>query len=169
MRTPLIASFLAGAAFATSALAQDAGQPDGMTGAPEATTPIPQTDDTVPVDPMADPMSDPAPDTMPEPMTVPMADDERDSEVVAEIDAMAQGDLSADQQAQYAAWPAGTQSYYDGLTPDRQELFWMLRDTDNVALSQLPEAQQTEAWTMIEQQASGATAPPATTSDEPSE
>ncbi len=152
MRNTLIASMVAGAVFAGPAFAQD----DGMAGQPPVEAPVtaePEMDAAS--EPMAAPVPQTAPDAAPDP------------EVVAGIDAMAQTGLTPYQQAQYDAWPAGTQSYYSGLTADRQELFWLLKDNDKIALSQLPEAQQAAAWEMIDRQAQGAAA--AQTADGPTE
>lgn len=155
MRNTLIASLLAGAVFATPAIAQD----DGMASKPAGETPVPPVEEPMTADPASEPMTDPMDDPLSDPASEPVPDTAPDAEVVAEIDAMAEGDLTPDQQAQYDAWPTETQTYYTGLTPDRQELFWLLQDNDKVALSQLPEAQQSAAWDMIEEQAQGAPAP----------
>ena len=152
MRNTLIASMVAGAVFAGPAFAQD----DGMAGQPPVEAPVtaePEMDAAS--NPMAAPVPQAAPDAAPDP------------EVVAGIDAMAQTGLTPDQRAQYDAWPAGTQSYYSGLTADRQDLFWLLKDNDKIALSQLPEAQQAAAWEMIDRQVQGAAA--AQTAEEPTE
>ena len=152
MRNTLIASMVAGVVFAGPAFAQD----DGMAGQPPVEAPVtaePEMDAAS--DPMAAPVPQAAPDAAPDP------------EVVAGIDAMAQTGLTPDQQAQYDAWPAGTQSYYSGLTADRQELFWLLKDNDKIALSQLPEAQQAAAWEMIDRKVQSAAA--AQTADGPTE
>lgn len=148
MRNTLVASMVAGAVFAGPAFAQD----DGMAGQPPVEAPITAEPE---MDAASDPMAAPVPQAAPDP------------EVVAGIDAMAQTGLTPDQQAQYDAWPAGTQSYYSGLTADRQELFWLLEDNDKIALSQLPEAQQAATWEMIDRQVQGAAA--AQTADGPTE
>lgn len=111
--------------------------------------------------------AEPEMDAASDPMAAPVPQAAPDPEVVAGIDAMAQTGLTPDQQAQYDAWPAGTQSYYSGLTADRQELFWLLEDNDKIALSQLPEAQQAATWEMIDRQVQGAAA--AQTADGPTE
>lgn len=152
MRNTLIASMVAGAVFAGPAFAQD----DGMTGQPPVEAPVTAEPE---MDAASDPMAAPVPQAVP--------DAAPDPEVVAGIDAMAQTGLTPDQQAQYDAWPAGTQSYYSGLTADRQDLFWLLKDNDKIALSQLPEAQQAAAWEMIDRQVQGAAA--AQTAEEPTE
>lgn len=80
----------------------------------------------------------------------------------------AEATLSADQQAQYDAWPpaqqaqfdawpAETQAYFWSLTGDRQELFWRLADSDKVTLAGLPAEQQDRAWAQIEAQVAGGT------------
>lgn len=148
MRNTLVASMVAGAVFAGPAFAQD----DGMAGQPPVEAPVTAEPE---MDAASNPMAAPVPQAAPDP------------EVVAGIDAMAQTGLTPDQQAQYDAWPAGTQSYYSGLTADRQELFWLLEDNDKIALSQLPEAQQAATWEMIDRQVQGAAA--AQTADGPTE
>ena len=150
MRNTLIASMVAGAVFAGPAFAQD----DGMAGQPPVEAPGTAEPE---MDAASDPMAAPVPQAAP--------DAASDPEVVAGIDPMAQTGLTPDQQAQYDAWPTGTQSYYSGLTADRQELFWLLKDNDKIALSQLPEAQQAAAWEMIDRQVQGAAA--AQTADGP--
>lgn len=138
MRNMIITGLLAGVAFSTAAVAQMEQSP---TEAP-TTSPTTQAPPTT-RDPMADPMAQTAPDS------------QADAEVVDAIDNMAGGEMTAEQQAQHDAWPAETQTYYASLTPQRQQLFWQLRDADKVALSQLPEAQKESTWQMIEQQAQG--------------
>ncbi len=69
--------------------------------------------------------------------------------------------LTAEQQASFDAWPAEVQSYYTGLTPDRQVLFWRLSDANKVTLAGLPAESQAQAWAQIEAQANGPAAPPA--------
>ena len=142
MRNIMITGLLAGAAFSTAAIAQIEQPP---TEAP-TTGPTTQAPPTT-RDPMSDPMSDPMAQTAP--------DSPADERVVDAIDNMAGGKMTAEQQAQHDAWPAETQTYYASLTPQRQQLFWQLRDADKVALSQLPEAQKESTWQMIEQQAQG--------------
>lgn len=57
-----------------------------------------------------------------------------------------------EQQAAIATWPAETQSYYQSLPQERQQMFWALTDADKVRLSQLPEEQRELAWGQIEAQ-----------------
>lgn len=57
-----------------------------------------------------------------------------------------------DKQAAMEAWPAETKTYFQSLTPERQQMFWALTDTDKVRLSQLPEEQREVAWGQIESQ-----------------
>ncbi|UVI38645.1 hypothetical protein [Qipengyuania spongiae] len=138
MRNIMITGLMAGAAFSTAAVAQMKQPPtEAPTASPTTQTP-PATQD-----PMADPMAHTAPDSP------------ADQQVVDAIDNMAGGEMTAEQQAQHDAWPAETQTYYASLTPQRQQLFWQLRDADKVALSQLPEAEKESTWQMIEQQAQG--------------
>lgn len=55
-------------------------------------------------------------------------------------------------QAAMKTWPSETLAFYEGLTAERQEMFWALTDTDKVRLSKLPDAQKELAWAQIEAQ-----------------
>jgi len=57
---------------------------------------------------------------------------------------------SAEKQTAYEAWPKETKAYYWKLTPERQQLFWGLADTDKVTLSGMSEEDQEQAWARIE-------------------
>lgn len=59
----------------------------------------------------------------------------------------------ADRQQAYEGWPAEAQDYFWTLTPDRQALFFRLRDTDKLTLLAMDEAGRAEAWAMIESRA----------------
>lgn len=64
--------------------------------------------------------------------------------------------LSAEQEAERAAWPDQVQTYYDTLTGEQQALFWRLTDDDKVKLAAMSPEQQVEAWDVIEDMANGA-------------
>lgn len=71
----------------------------------------------------------------------------------------AMGAWSADRIAAYDGWPAEAQDYFWSLSPERQELFFRLRDTDRLAVVMMDEPGRDEAWRMIEERA-GAPAQP---------
>lgn len=58
-----------------------------------------------------------------------------------------------DRQEAYSVWSAATKDYFWSLAPERQELFWRLRDTDRQRVSQMGEAEREQAWQVIERQA----------------
>lgn len=70
-----------------------------------------------------------------------------DAEQQAQIEAW-----STSQQESYAVWPAEVQSYFWDLTPERQDMFWHVRDSDKLAVIQSSPENQAQAWATIESQ-----------------
>lgn len=66
---------------------------------------------------------------------------------------------SADRIAAYDGWPAEAQGYFWTLSPERQELFFRLRDTDRLAVVMMDEPGRDEAWRMIEERAAAPAQP----------
>ena len=60
----------------------------------------------------------------------------------------------ADRQTAYMSWPAETQSYYWELSKPRQKMFWMLSDEDKIALTAMTGPERDAAWSQIEARAS---------------
>lgn len=133
-----------------------------VAAAQDQTTPDATMDPTAPAQPGAD--------TMTPPMTPPTAPSDTTTETYPDAvegtpqETVTDGTTSptevpgpttiteSEQQAAIATWPADTQTYYQSLTQDRQQMFWALSDTDKVRLSQLPEEQRELAWGQIEAQ-----------------
>ena len=59
----------------------------------------------------------------------------------------------ADQQTAYMTWPAETQGYYWELSEPRQKMFWMLKDEDKIALTAMTGPEREAAWSQIEARA----------------
>lgn len=59
----------------------------------------------------------------------------------------------AEQRTAFKLWPAETQAYLWSLTEARQKLFWVLADSDKVALSRMAEPQRESVWAQIESRA----------------
>lgn len=160
---------------AAPVMAQDADAPDQAPPITETAPPAgevpPAPTDTVPApaDPMApvDTTTDPsAPlppptttDAAPEP-AAPAATSEpatpatgTDPAAPAATTSTAPSTLNAEQRAAYDAWPANAQTYFNGLTPARQELFLRITDEDKLKVVALDPAQQEQVWTSLEQQA----------------
>lgn len=160
---------LALAALATApAIAQDT-----MAPTPPATTTntVPPADTTMPTDadtttttaPMdsATPTDDATtpPSTTDAPATTEPVETAPPSEPVASpatsAPASATGapaNLTAEQKAAYDGWPVEAQTYFNGLTPDRQELFLRITDADKLKIVGLDAAQQEQVWASLEKQ-----------------
>lgn len=136
MRYFLTLPFVAMAAAAVPTMAQDT-----------ATSPDPATTQAPPVQ---QPM--PGPDA-PTSDASPSASTTSATTAAPAPVATASAGLTAEQQAAYDAWPAATKSYFDALTPARQQLFLRITDNDKAKLVALPAAQQETVWTSLEKQA----------------
>lgn len=180
MRYSLTLPLALAALAASPALAQDAEAPDPTPpvteAAPPAGEPLPAPTDEIhdPADPLApaetttvptEPVGPPAttdwqtttpatpPATTTDPVDPTTTTDPVTTTAPAPVTTPATTALTAEQQAAYDSWPANAQSYFDGLTPERQALFLRIADADKLKIVALDPAQQEQVWTSLEQQA----------------
>lgn len=142
MRYFLTLPFAALALAATPAMAQDT-----------ATPPAEATTQTPPTDPMAQPTTTTPPADTAAPVATETTAPPAAEPAPAAPTTSASARLTAEQQAAYDAWPAATKSYFDALTPSRQQLFLRITDNDKAKLVALPADQQESVWASLESQA----------------
>lgn len=164
--TVAMAPAIAGAQSQTAPHGEHAGhqgtKPSSMPQTGPVTTPPAAPSTTPPTNPEAgdpdDMMGDQTTDVtngQPAPVEAPAANDAAPGDAATTASttaARAPAATPEQRQAAMKTWPSETLAFYEGLTAERQEMFWALTDTDKVRLSKLPDAQKELAWTQIEAQ-----------------